>query len=665
MSQVLSLFKRRKFMLEDSLYIECKDEIESGFERFLRETIAYAPRSLSIPKRLKKFVRNCNKLEESLQQESDDEIRVTLFQYADRMGNQGLNDQDLQWIFAAIREGSVRTLGKRHYDVQLMGAWAMMQGKLAEMQTGEGKSLVATLVATSMAASGAAVHVVTVNDYLTKRDAEEMAELYAFFGIKVGTIQEGMDIDARKAEYANPVTYVSNKELVFDYLKDRLSTKGQGRSALSIRSLYNPAQEPALILRGLHVAIIDEADSVLIDEARTPLIISASIEDPELEKLYLIALKIAREFEEHREFTINEKKEIWLSDQGLQRANKDFSAYKDFPLLQIPLWQQELIEKALKAIHCFSKDQHYIIRDDKVQIVDEFTGRIMPDRSWEQGLHQMIEAKEGVELTSQRKTLARMTYQRFFRRYLHLCGMSGTALEVAGELRAVYQLGSIRIPTNKRSRRKYLSNRLYMDEGARWRAIAEECKTVSAAGRSVLVGTATVEASEQLGQLLAALSVDHVVLNARQDAAESRTIAQAGKAGAVTIATNMAGRGTDIKLDESVEAAGGLHVIMSALSESYRVDRQLIGRSARQGNRGSTTTHAAITDELFTKFSPRISRLVSMVSRKDSKYGTAFVYFLSKWAQYKADTYNKAIRMQTVKQDRDSQKRLGFIEKPL
>src|SRR3954470_790989 len=362
------------------------------------------------------------------------------------------------------------------------------------METGEGKTLVATLAACTAAGAGAAVHVITVNDYLATRDAASNLPLYSLLGLSVGSIAQDVKPEERRQQYARDIVYVSNKEVVFDYLKDRLAGGGLSESRLRLRKLHGGARAPAMLLRGLHVAIVDEADSVLIDEARTPLIISETEEAGEEEsRLFSTAVDVARSLAGSADYEISAHRDIRITDRGLERvadATRELGG-----VWRSATWRHELIEKALSALHSFHRDQHYIVAEGKVQIVDEFTGRVMPDRSWERGLHQMIEAKEECEPTGQRRTLSRMTYQRFFRRYLLLGGMTGTAAEVRTELRRVYSLDVLRIPTHKPSRRRRLEDRCWRSDDDRWRAVAERAIEVAGEGRAVLVGTRSVEAS--------------------------------------------------------------------------------------------------------------------------------------------------------------------------
>src|SRR6266700_1430948 len=582
MSNVAALLYGRSDAVGDGVYLERTDPKELALEEHLRAWLARVPRLVPLARRWRRMVNLANAHEPAMKN-LDDAALVETFRSA----------------CAAVREAATRTVGMRHFDGQLVGGWTLLQGRIAEMETGEGKTLVATLPACAAAAAGAAVHVVTVNDYLAARDAEVNAPLYKFMGLSVGVIKQDMPLPERRAQYACDIVYVSNKELVFDYLKDRIAAGDTVAAHLRLRQLYRPGAQPGMLLRGLHMAIVDEADSVLIDEARTPLIISET-------------------------------------------------------------WRHELLQKAVTAVHCYHRDRHYIIAENKVQIVDEYTGRVMPDRSWEQGLHQMIEAKEGCEITGQRKTLSRMTYQRFFRRYLLLSGMTGTASEVAPELRRVYDLDVLRIPTNKPSRRRRLANTCRRTHDERWAAVADRAAELGRSGRAVLVGTRSVEASERLSDLLRARGVEHTVLNARQDKSEAEAVAQGGRTGRITVATNMAGRGTDIRPEIEVLERGGLHVILTEFHESSRIDRQLFGRSARQGEPGTVEAMVSLEDELFQRFAPALRELCLKAAPAGGIVPRWLLKFLVLRVQQKAERHNRRIRLETLKQDKKLQTMLGF-----
>jgi preprotein translocase subunit SecA len=534
------------------------------------------------------------------------ELLACATQLRGRLRRAGLADlESVAACFALVREASTRATGLRHFDVQLIGGWAMLRGMLAEMETGEGKTLAATLAASTAALAGRAVHIITVNDYLAQRDAEWMGPIYRLLGLTVGCVRQGMEPEVRRAAYRCDITYCSNKELAFDYLRDRMVLGGKPRPiGVKMDALSGSAVEERLLLRGLQFAIVDEADSVLVDEARTPLILSAQGRHSQEEELHRDALALARQLSQD-DYRIA-KEGVEISDAGLHRLETLSSSLTG--VWRGPRRREQLVRQAISALHVFQRDKHYLVRDGKVVIIDENTGRLMPDRSWEQGLHQLIEIKEEVEVTGRRDTLARISYQRFFRRYLHLCGMTGTAAEVAGELWSVYRLRVARIPTNRAVQRRRLPDQVHRTTNEKWAAVVAAIRERHAKGQPVLVGTRSVAASEHLAKLLQDERVPFRLLNARQDADEAEIVAQAGEAGRVTVATNMAGRGTDIKLAPGVAERGGLHVICTERHDSGRIDRQLLGRCGRQGDPGSCQVIVSLEDDLPAAQLPALPR---------------------------------------------------------
>ncbi|QNM95065.1 preprotein translocase subunit SecA [Chitinimonas koreensis] len=657
MSDIRALLAGRELELGDGAYAERAVPPPSPLEETLRDWLSRLPALPS--KALQRFLADVNGREAAVRMLDDDGLRRALRQAAQGMQRQGFADAALAEAFALIREGSRRTLGMRHHDVQLMAGRTLLGGRIAEMATGEGKTLAATLAACTAAAAGAAVHVVTVNDYLAARDAEHNRVLFDFFGFSVGIVEQDMPLDERRRRYGCDITYVSNKELTFDYLKDRIALGSTLRAHQLLRAMEPGRGASPAILRGLHVAIVDEADSVLIDEARTPLIISETLPDDLDTAVYHQAVAMARTLEAGRHFARGRDRDVWLTDQGHAAVAEAAAVHGG--IWHSALWRRELMQKALSALHGFELDQHYIVVENKVQIVDEFTGRVMPDRTWERGLHQMIEAKENCEITGQRRTLSQITYQRFFGRYLLLCGMTGTAKEIEPELKRVYDLSVTRIPTHKPSRRRRLADRLLASSDARWQEVARRAVELAGAGRAVLVGTRSVEASELLSRLLDAQGVAHATLNARQDQGEAEAVAQAGGSGRITVATNMAGRGTDIKLSDEVEAAGGLHVILTEFHESARVDRQLFGRAARQGDPGSVEAIVCLEDELFVRYAPWLSRGLKPLWLWSARWLPRLFRALVWYAQSRAERINRRVRLDTVKRDRKWQQALGFV----
>ncbi|MEP7300033.1 MAG: hypothetical protein ABI699_00775 [Caldimonas sp.] len=564
-------------------------------------------------------------------------------------------------LFACIGEASRRRLNLWPHPVQFVGARVLLRGCLAEMQTGEGKTLVAALAAAAMAGSGASVHVVSTNDYLAGRDRDEMAPLFDFFGLNSGVIQADMEADERRLAYRRDICYVSGKELVFDYLRDRLAGHGLLPSRVSqLRQLCSGSEAGAAepMIPALHFAIVDEADSVLIDEARTPMILSRETPGIYAAALLQWAIDSARLMTPDVHFRIGSGRELDLLPGALANAaplpDSVRGAWRSVP------WRELLLHQALTALHLFLRDQHYILHEGKVQIVDESTGRVMADRSWEQGLHQLIETKEGIAVTQGRETMARMTFQRFFRRYFLLAGLTGTAAEASRELWSVYRLRVRRLPPDRPNRRARLAPRCEATLAAKWLAVADEACAAAARGQPVLVGTRSVEASEQIAVEFVRRGVPHVVLNARQDAEEARVVAEAGESGRITVATNMAGRGTDIKLSAEARAAGGLHVVLTEFHESPRVDRQLFGRSGRQGDAGSARAVVSAEDALFDR---QPAWLAAAVRARPGAAGRAALALAVRWAQARAERRAYRSRMQTLRQDRELNRMIGFAGK--
>lgn len=593
---------------------------------------------------------------------TDEEIRQRASHLRDRLRRDGLSEDLVCRSFALVREAAHRTIGQRHYDVQIFGGWVLLNGCIAEMATGEGKTLTATLAAATVAMAGVPVHVITVNDYLTARDAREMQPLYQMLGLTVGAVTHELDPVARRGAYAADVTYCCNKELAFDYLRDRLAVGRQpNRIQLQLERLYGDATRlRQLVLRGLCFGIVDEADSVLVDEARVPLIISGGGGQVPEQHIYETALTLARGLERGRDFSLDgRERSIRLTPQGQEALTKQAQSLRG--IWSGPRRREELVRQALTALHLFHRDIQYLMRDDKVQIIDEYTGRIMGDRSWEQGLHQMIELKEGCPLTPMRTSLARITYQRFFRRYLWLSGMTGTAQEVAGELWSVYRLATVTIPTNRPSQRFWMGERLFATADQKWDAVVNRIGELRGQGRPILVGTRSVVASEILSRQLTRAKIEHVVLNARQDQEEATVVALAGERGRVTVATNMAGRGTDIKLTRSVAQAGGLHVLATERCEAKRIDRQLYGRTGRQGDPGSYETVTSLEDELLVTPHGKIARWVVRLLLTSGQPLTGWLAsFLVRRAQLSAERLHARVRRELLQHEDQLESTLAF-----
>ncbi|RYH07327.1 prepilin peptidase [Tropicimonas sp. IMCC6043] len=512
----------------------------------------------------------------------------------------GLTAANIRRGFALVREVSRRELGLRHHDVQILGGLAMIRGELAEMDTGEGKTITAALAAATAAMAGIPVHIVTVNGYLARRDCETLMPVYRALGLTVAVVEEGMEPAERRAAYDADICYASNTEIAFDYLRDRLVFGGRHNDLRRrLRRLTGDRDlEARLVMRGLHFAIVDEADSVLVDEARTPLIISRQ-SNPEDEAVWASqALDLARNLRADVDYKIlGEERRVRLTDQGRETLARCTARLDG--LWASPIRREEVIHQALSALYIFKLGDHYLIHDGKVQIVDEYTGRLQPDRSWSDGLHQLIEAKEGVEVTGQNLSMARITYQRFFRRYRMLAGMTGTAREVRGELWSVYGLRVARIPPNRPSRLRFWRSKVRSHAEDKWAQVARSAARELAKGRPVLIGTRSVAASLTASEALTAAGIEHQVLNAENDTEEATVIAQAGERGRVTVATNMAGRGVDIALAPGVAEAGGLHVILTERHDAGRIDRQLAGRAGRRGEPGSVEAILSLDDPLI------------------------------------------------------------------
>ena len=557
--------------------------------------------------------------------------------------------------FALIRECAGRELGLRHYRTQILGARAVLNGAVAEMQTGEGKTLAITLAAGTAALAGRRVHVITANDYLAERDAETMRGLYARLGLTCKAVIPDCSNEERRDIFAADIVYASGKEVAFSFLRDRVAMGGRtGDIGLSARAYF---EDTRLLLPGLQFAIVDEVDSVMIDEARTPLILSVPPADAEVEAdASRAANEIASQLKEGRDYRLDRlQRQIELTRKGRGRL-EDFSELMPENWRPAPILE-DAVRTALSAIHLHNRDEHYILREGKVEIVDEFTGRVMPDRSWSAGLHQAVEAKEEVEITTRRITLAQITFQRFFRRYIHVGGMTGTATEAAREFWRVYRLPVVCIPTHKRSRRKTWRPLVFARASTKWARVAKRAAELSRLRRPVLIGTRTVAASEAASAALELIGVEHRVLSAAQDADEAAIIAEAGRAGAVTVATNMAGRGTDILLDDQARKAGGLHVIMTECHSARRIDRQLAGRAGRQGDPGSSEAILSAEDSLLSEFG---SSQIKFLSRFG---GRATLTALTN-AQLRAERTHMRARSKLLDLDEQLAENLAFTGTP-
>lgn len=562
----------------------------------------FGTRNSRILRKYESKVKKINALEPHYQALSDEELKEAFLALKNKVLSQELSlDDALFDSFAITREASRRIYDKRHHDVQLIGGMVLHDGKIAEMKTGEGKTLVATLAVALNAMVGKSVHVVTVNDYLAKRDSEELRELYEFLGYSVGAILSSTYEEERLQVYACDIVYGTNNEFGFDYLRDNMK--------------YSLDQK---VQKDHYFAIVDEVDSILIDEARTPLIISG----PANRKLenYQIANKVAQTLENEKHFNVDEKnRTILLTEEGIAKAEELFGVDNLYNIEHAGLAHH--LDQALKANYLFLKDKDYVLQDGEVVIVDEFTGRLSEGRRFSEGLHQAIEAKEGVEVKEESQTLADITFQNYFRLYEKLAGMTGTAQTEAGEFLQIYNLDVVSIPTNIPVKRQDFHDLIYKSEREKFEAVIEKIKELHAKGQPVLVGTASIEKSEVLHELLKKERIPHTVLNAKQHAKEAEIIKDAGKKGAVTIATNMAGRGVDIKLTDEIKELGGLYIIGTERHESRRIDNQLRGRSGRQGDPGASQFYLSLEDNLLRIFgSDRIKGVMEKLGLKDGEH---------------------------------------------
>jgi preprotein translocase subunit SecA len=555
-----------------------------------------------------------NALEPVLQKETDHDLTKRSLSLRFRAKSGERLDRMLVEAFALVREAAVRTTGLRHFDVQLIGGMALFFGNIAEMDTGEGKTLTATLPLYLHALVGKGAHLATVNDYLAARDADWMRPIYSLLGLTVGVVETPDSQDKRRKAYACDITYGTAKEFGFDFLRDRLLLRRMGRQQTDFlgegsNERWDASGEQP-VQRGPHFALVDEADCILIDEARTPLIIG-TLGDKARERLvatYQWAAEHADKYVEdtHYEYDHDDKK-VELTTEGRQfmRSLPQPEILRGVGLVDL----YQYTERAVKVLRDYFLDQEYVVREGEIVIVDEFTGRLGEGRKWRDGIHQAIEAKERVEVTVPTGQAARITVQDLFLRYRHLAGMTGTARSAAREFRKIYRMRVIPIPTNKPPRRKRLEPRVFGTADAKWEAIVREIQEVHAHTRPILIGTRSIDKSEHLSRLLSATGIEHRVLNAREIAKEAQIVSQAGQAGKVTVATNMAGRGTDIKLGEGVAESGGLHVIVTEMHDAARIDRQLIGRCGRQGDPGSFRTYVSLEDDILgSGFGPKAEK---------------------------------------------------------
>ncbi len=571
--------------------------------------------------------------------------------------------EDLERAFALVREVAARQLGERPYLVQVAGAMAIEAGCLAEMATGEGKTLTATMPATIGGWRGKGCHIITFNDYLAKRDAEWMDKVYKFCGLKTAYIEQKMTPPDRRLAYQADITYCTNKEVTADFLRDRLALgRLSGLSAALLAKIAEGAGQGTdrLVQRGLHYAIIDEADSILIDEAVTPLIISGQAPNAEQVEAFVHASELAAELEEAKHYKVNHRyREIDMTSAGKDKLGE--LAQNLGGIWAGARRREELVTQALTARMFYVRGKQYVVQEDKVMIVDEFTGRLMPDREWRDGLHQAVSAKENVEVQPPKDTYARVSFQRFFRLYRRLSGMTGTAAEGRKEFWQIYHMPIVVIPTNRPCIRANAPDRVYAHSDAKWNAIVAEVRRIHQTGRPVLVGTRSVRASEHLSQMLSEEGLEHQVLNAILHSEEAQITAGAGQEGRITVATNMAGRGTDIKLGRGMADRGGLAVIATERHEAGRIDRQLYGRAGRQGDPGTAQAIVSLDDELVQRHSPHLSSaLASRYGKADGEVSNRFSRRLFDIAQRRAERMALRQRKGVLSTDNWLDEYLGF-----
>ena len=583
--------------------------------------------------KLRPILARVNELEPEMQNLTADKLGYKTYEFKERLEKGESLDDILPEAFAVVREASVRTLGMRHFDVQIMGGAALHNGKIAEMRTGEGKTLVATLPVYLNALTGKGVHMVTVNDYLARRDSEWMGKIYNFLGLSVGLIEHDMDFPDRKAAYDADITFGTNNEFGFDYLRDNMV-------------LY--AEQ--MVQRPLNYAIVDEVDSILIDEARTPLIISGP--GQKSTEMYVKLAAIVKDFKEGEDYTVDEKqKTVAPTDKATPKVEKALGVTNIFAPENIEI--SHAFTAALRAKALMHKDKDYLVRDNEIIIIDEFTGRLMEGRRYSDGLHQAIEAKEGVTVQRESQTLATITFQNYFRMYKKLAGMTGTAKTEEDEFIKIYNLPVVVIPTNKEVRRVDYPDTIFKTKRAKYKAVGNVVKEIHEKGQPVLIGTTSVTQSEELSSILLKKGIPHNVLNAKFHEKEAEIVANAGQKGAVTIATNMAGRGTDIKLGEGVEELGGLFIIGTERHESRRIDNQLRGRSGRQGDPGASRFYLSLEDDLLRLFAgDRIGKLMDTLGMdEDEPIEHALITKSIEQAQKKVEARNFDIRKHVLEYD--------------
>ncbi len=653
MSQALT---RYTALYESTMSRRRKPETLTGLDRFVAWVQLKGRYARSGLGALRREAARVDAMAPSLRNHSeaalDEQIRLT----RERFVRRDLSAEVIRRGLALTREVARRETGEEAYPVQLMGALGLYHGRIVEMLTGEGKTLTGSIAAPLLAWRHRSLHVFTVNDYLARRDAHSRAAIYTRCGCTVGAIQQEMSPAERFDVYARAIVYGTPKQITADYLRDQLRIGPLGSAWLG-RAFLQRLGEEALasgagpLIPGLRAALVDEADAVLIDEGVVPLIIAQPRRKDDMDLVYRQAAQIAAKLDEGPDYSIDAlRRTSELKRRGRHRAEDLWKTF-DHPIWKATRRAEELIRQALVARHCYQKGKQYEIVDGRIVIVDEYTGRFLADRTWEHGLHQAVEAKEGLEVTADRETLARMSFQRFFRSYPFLCGMTGTAADATREMEQVYGRPVTSIPTHRPLIRKQLRTRVFTHAEDRWTAVVDEIERLHQAGRPVLAGTPSIAASELLSQRLAARGLEHRVLNALHDAEEADLIVDAGAAGAITVATNMAGRGTDIKLDVIARKAGGLAVILTEMHTAKRIDRQFIGRSGRQGDPGTAQIFASVDDELTRQFTPWAGPVMHRLSRGGEVASPRLAKALLRVAQRRAEARARRSRAGVLRQD--------------
>lgn len=616
----------------------------------------YTPRQRALRRR----TRDVLSLESKFRDMSKDALTEQLMTFRESYRRNRVSKEQQTHALAAVREQARRVTGLNAYPNQVMAAEALRRQYMAEVATGEGKTLIASLAAVLLGWRGQGCHVVTVNDYLAERDAQTFRPLFESCGLTVASIKGEMNPTDRRHAYASDITYVTNKEVCADYLRDQLAMRERTQLAEVLLEAYQQGGQATdrLVMRGRAAAIVDEVDSILLDEAATPLLISGEAPNAESVEAYQVAAELADQFEAGAHYTANaEYQEIRLTKAGRQFSEKlcqDIGG-----IFASSRRREELISQAITAQTYFIRDEQYIIQDDKIIIIDESTGRQMPDRTWRDGLHQAVEAKEKITVNPPKATFARLSFQRFFRGYLHLCGMSGTTWEGRHEFQLIYKRATVRIPTHRPVRRQVDGTWIFRQSDQKWNKVVAKVKELHENGIPVLVGTHSVETSERLSLLLEQAEIAHVVLNAVRHEEEAEIVKHAGRAGAVTIATNMAGRGTDIHVSEDVQAKGGLYVLATNVFPSSRLDRQLIGRTSRQGQPGQAAFYVSLADPVVERYLPRLLRPVASTLASQSNRNP-LLRLLVRFAQRRSEKASYTHRKHVLRQDEWLEDNIGF-----